>query len=126
MKKILLILCSLITLVYSAQTIDWRNTYEPTRATAQKSHKKILLLIVSPTCQYCVQLLNGPMHDPEIIQTVNSNYEPLMLMNMEQLPAGIRAKGVPTIYKLSADGKPIGAPLIGLQETQVLKDWLNR
>ena len=122
----MLLLLSALTFSYAADSIDWYNSYESAKVAAQKSHKRILLLIVSPTCPYCVKLLNEPMSDPEIVKTVKTNYEPLMLMNMEQAPAGINVKGVPTMYKLSNNGKPQGVPIVGLQDAQNKKTWLAK
>ena len=125
MRKIIIAAVLACSFSYAA-SLDWFNSYEPAKLAAEKSHKRILLLVVSPTCPYCVKLLNGPMSDLDVIQNVQQSYEPLMLMNMEQLPDDINAKGVPAMYKLSSNGKKIGAPLIGLQDTQTIKQWLAK
>lgn len=124
MKKIIFLLFTMLSFLYSADSLEWYNSYDSAKAAAQKSHKKILLLVVSPTCPYCIELLNNPLKDPEVVKTIKASYEPLMLLNHEELPANISVRGVPAMYQISNDGKKLGAPLVGLQEPTLIKAWL--
>lgn len=103
--------------------INWQYTISDAKVQAKKEKKKILLMVASPSCGYCTKMLNTTLSDEKVMAVVNKGFVPVMLNNVtDKLPSGLSVRGVPTIFILNSDAKPLGAAIIGFRES---KDFLQ-
>jgi hypothetical protein len=111
MKKLWLTIGMALSLMAE---IDWRMDYDEALKEARKSHKPLLIVIVSHSCRWCRRLEYKTLGNPKVEQYVRRHYIPVMLYREDRAyPDALAPRLVPTTYYLDPAQKPLIEPSIG-------------
>ncbi len=126
MKKLTLLLLLFCSMLFSSQ-INWASDYQSALAKAQKEQKPIMFVISKHECRYCIKLKSEALADEGIIKELNSDFVPLIAHfdDGDYVPSELFTPGVPAIWFLLPDGRPMYQPLMGAVEIPYLKEALS-
>jgi len=104
MKKILLIVFMLVSMVYG----EYRTkSFDALVVQAQKENKLILVELSSGNCHYC-QFMEGVFKDDGVKAEMEKSYVFVNYnVDIDGFPARFDAMSTPTFYFVSSDGKTI-------------------
>lgn len=86
---------------------------EEGKKVAAKQKKPLFLLIGRTACQYCRKLKKEVIYDPEVMKTIEKNYVLVVHDARFSVPYRYQTPGIPAIWILDAQGKPLMRPFVG-------------
>jgi len=115
MGKILVYVMLLLATSVMASGINWAKDYNSGMALAKKTNKPVMFIISRDTCKYCVKLDKETFKDSRVINGVNKDFIAIRswINNKDYVPQELYAPGLPTIWFLLPNGKPMYQPLMG-------------
>ncbi len=118
-KNIILIIMLLSASLYSAE-INWAKDYKSGIKQATKENKPVLFIISRDTCKYCVMLDNETLKDEKVAKALNKDFIAIRSWTNEgdYIPEELAryTPGLPGIWFLTPDGKPMFRPMLGFIE----------
>jgi thioredoxin-related protein len=114
-KIILTLLFPVLIFGGDYEDIDWEVDYSDAIKVAKYQNKPVMVLITTKRCKWCKKLKNRTLSNDTIIGKLNSNFVAVeVTRRKDDYPyKKLRARAVPTIYFLDANGKPLMKPVIG-------------
>jgi len=124
MLKHLLYLSILFSFAY-ADSITWVKTYKDALNLSIEKNKRVMLLITSPTCNWCKKMKRETLTDNEVIKEVNENYISVELSrNSDEIIDNFSIKRVPTTLFISKNGDLI-KKVKGYWNAENFLSWLS-
>jgi len=104
--------------------IKWAKDYKTGIAEAKKTSKPIFFVISRDTCKYCVILKKTTFKDPKVIKALNKDFVSIIAQTDENdyVPRALYAPGLPAMWFLYSDARPMYQPLMGMMKS---KDFLQ-
>lgn len=87
---------------------------------SKASGKPIFLLVGRTACQYCRKLKKEVLYDPEVLKTIEKNYELVVLDARFSIPYKYQTPGIPAIWFLDSNGDALEPPFVGFVEKERL------
>jgi hypothetical protein len=85
-----------------------------------------IILVSRPGCPYCEALLLDVLGDPTILDQLAMSRGVITAREYApEVRVHLKVPRVPTLLAVSADGKQIGEPLLGLQPLEIVDAWLR-
>ena len=107
MKKILLLLTLLVTLVFSAE-LNWVDYDDDALPMAQKSGKTIMVMLSRKGCPGCEYMEDIVFHNENVVKKISKNFIAVHVdIHNDFIPDGLTYIGTPTFYFLNADEKTL-------------------
>ncbi len=132
-KRKSFLLLFLISLIYStvfaqtnAPSIAWNTNFASAQTLAQSVNRSLFLFFEDvPANAITLSLLQNTFTDPQIIDTINTNFVPLHIKNNAQLVSKFNVIRYPTIIITDPTGKKIINSISGIMSTENIVDLLN-
>ena len=118
-KNIILAIVFITSSVYATE-INWAKDYDSGVAQAKKAKKPIVFIISRDTCKFCVMLDNKTLKDEKVAKALNKNFIAIRSWTNkgDYIPSDLAryTPGLPGIWFLFSDGKPMFKPVLGYME----------
>ena len=103
MKKLLFLLFALFApLFLGADAIQWAASWDEAVEKAMKEEKKMMVLMTSERCRFCVRMEEEVFANDAIALRINEDFVPLKFdISKEPYPPALKVRGTPTIYFIS-------------------------
>lgn len=100
MKKLIFLLFALFApLSLVADAIQWAPSWDEAVAKALKEDKKMMVLMTSERCRFCIRMEEEVFANDAIAFQINEEFVPLKYdISNEPYPPALRVRGTPTIY----------------------------
>ncbi|MEA3330286.1 MAG: DUF255 domain-containing protein [Campylobacterota bacterium] len=124
MRKILIYITLLFATTAMAANISWAKDYESGMKLAKAQNKPVLFVVSRDTCKFCVILKDTTFKDKTVVKALDRDYISIIAQIDENdyVPKELYAPGLPTIWFLLPDGRPMFQPLMGMVKS---KDFLD-
>lgn len=124
MKKFLLLIAA-VSLLF-ADAIHWQPDLKSALDTAQKTNKKLMILMSSQSCHYCKQMHEEVFSNGAIAEYINTHYIPLELdINEDAYPSALEVRGVPATFFFSSDLKHEYKLILGPRHPMIFMNILQ-
>jgi thioredoxin-related protein len=110
------------------EDINWESDFSDALKSAKFQSKPTMVLITTKRCKWCKKMKRKTLGNEEVIGRLNSNFVTVeVTRRVDDYPyKELRARAVPTIYFLSAEGKPLMRPVIGYWNVENFLSYINR
>jgi thioredoxin-related protein len=128
-KFILLFLTSIVLFAGDYEDIDWEIDFKDAMKVAKYQKKPTMVLITQKRCKWCKKMKKKTLSNDAIIDRLNENFVTVeVTRRKDDYPhKELRARAVPTIYFLSADGeKLMRRPVIGYWNVENFMSYINK
>lgn len=124
MKKLLLLIAAVSFLC--ADAIHWQPDLKSALDTAQKTDKKLMILMSSQSCRYCRQMHREVFGNEAIAAYINEHYVALELdINGDDYPSALEVRGVPATFFFSPDLKEEYKLILGPRHPMIFMNILR-
>ena len=118
MIKRFILMMFLVASSLVASEVNWAKDYNAGIEKAKKQNKPVLFIVSRDTCKYCIILDNTTLSDKKVVERLNKNFISIRswINKGDYIPRMIlqNTPGLPGIWFLFPDGKPIFQPLLGM------------
>jgi thioredoxin-related protein len=127
-RFILLFLTSIALFAGDYEDIEWELDYKDATKVANYQNKPIMVLITTKRCKWCKKMKHKTLSDDSVISRLNENFVTVEVTRREDdYPyKELRARAVPTIYFLSAEGKKIMRPVMGYWNVENFMSYIGK
>jgi thioredoxin-related protein len=105
MNKVITTVMMLSSLLFGSE-IAWVDTYTKAAQLAKAENKIIYMLMTTDQCRWCRKLESTTLQDERVIQRINATFVPIhMTRDVDDYPEHLKARGVPTSFFLTPEGR---------------------
>ena len=113
----------LATTLFSS--IDWQTNYFTALKIAQDKNKRVYMIIVSDSCQWCRKFENLTLKNKKIVERLKEKYVLLHLFReKDYIPNKFKTAPIPRHYFLTSKGE-IVFPVVGYRDIETFNEFLN-
>jgi uncharacterized protein YyaL (SSP411 family) len=124
-----IIFAMLLTATLFGAEVNWAKNYGAGIALAKKEHKPIMFIISSHSCKYCLLLDRNTLRDAKVVKILNNSFIAIRSWTdkRDYIPRKLaqNTPGLPGIWFLLPDGKPMYQPLLGYARADAFEQALN-
>jgi len=129
MFKFLFLLPIIVFLSYGGEydDVDLKIDFEEAVEMGKIENKPVMVLITSTRCKWCKKFKKKTLSNDKIINRLNDKFSVVeVTRKKDDYPyKKLRARAVPTIYFVGADGKPFMRPVIGYWNIENFDSYLD-
>ncbi len=125
MIKKVLVLLTLLSVVVSAESVNWEENLREAIAKGKEEHKPVMFVVSRDGCGWCDKFRAGTLSNPEVVKILNSkfiNFEGYT--NRGTVPREFLTNGTPGTLFLKGS-EPMFQPLMGAYPLTQFLEALN-